>query len=267
VVYKKNVEVQKGKGGYFLSTSRTRTGGFHVTKLTGALIKLDGKKLSNNLAGKAMDYYPDHIRQYDPRGFEQEDRIFSHKPVIENIQKYILRIDILISDNVGSDMFKKYINQLAYMAYSFGKKNNIDVNIYDNKKSFISGSNNTLSFEDIKKLNTKDKTATEDNRRSISKNELDELRFIYKALAFDDFNRLSSKEQDTMKKYLRYFESEKNNPGGLITTLHNVTNTPKAKNILHKIYEKMRGYGIKNINPQKITKAIYIKWKHILGPV
>jgi len=29
----------------------------------------------------------------------------------------------------------------------------------------------------------------------------------------------------------------------------------------------MREYGIKDINPQKITKAIYIKWKHILGPI
>lgn len=261
--FTKDVETEKGKGGYFLSTARTRTGSFHATKDVGALIKLDGRKLSHNLSGKAMDYYPGHMRQYNPKGFEQEDRIFSHKPSIDNIQQYILRIDILIPAK-DDDLAQKY-KQLAYAAYSYGKKNNIDVNIYSDRKNFIAGSKNTVPFEEIKGLNTKRKDATEDTRREISSKEKEELTFIYKALAFDSLDKLSNDEQKFMKDYLRYFETEKNNPAGLVSTLHNVTSVPKARNLLHKIYEKMRGYGIKDITPKKITKAIYIKWKHILG--
>jgi hypothetical protein len=263
--FTKDVETEKGKGGYFLSTARTRTGSFHATKDVGALIKLDGRKLSSNLPGKAMDYYPSNMRQYNPKGFEQEDRIFSHNPTIDNIQKYILRIDILIPSK-DNDLAQKY-KQLAYAAYSYGKKNNIDVNIYADRKNFITGSHNTISFEDIKKLNTRRKDSREDTRRQLTSKEIEELSFIYKALAFDDFKKLSSNEQKFMKDYLRYFEAEKQNPAGLVTTLHNVTSAPKARNLLHKIYGKMRGYGIQDINPQKITKAIYIKWKHLLGAV
>jgi hypothetical protein len=259
--FTKDVEVEKGKGGYFLSTARTRTGSFHVNKSTGALIKLDGRKLSNNLSGKAIDYYTQSMRKYNPQGFEQEDRIFSHKPTIENFSNYILRIDILVPDTDD-----KQYKQLAYNAYSFGKKNNIDVNLYADKKNFIAGSKNTIPFNDIIKMNTRS-TGVEDTRRQMTEKETKELTFIYKALAFDDFDKLSSEEQRFLKDYLRYFEAEKNNPAGLVSTLHNVTSVPKARNLLNKIYEKMRGYGIKDISPKKITKAIYIKWKHILGAV
>lgn len=267
--FTKDVEAEKGKGGYYLSTTRTRTGSFHVNQSFGALIKLDGKKLSQNLSGKAVDYYPTSMRDYNPKGFEQEDRIFSNKPQIDNAQKYILGIDILLSssDIAATDSLKKKYKQLAYTAYSYGKKNNINIRIYDNKKDFIAGSSNTVSFEDIKKMNTGDKSATKDIRRQSTDKDIQDLAFIYKALKFEDFNKFSKEEQRFLKDYLRYFEGEKNNPAGLISTLHNVTPSKNARRLLQGIYEQMRKYGIKNITPSKITKAIYIKWKQLLGAV
>lgn len=266
--FTKDVEAAKSKKGYYLSTSRTRTGGFHVNKNIGALIKLDGRKLSNNFSGGAEDYFSPSMRNANPTSFEQEDRIYSDKPEISNIFKYILGIDIVLSgglmDGDRGDIYKK----LAFKAYTFGKKFNIPVRIYTNNRDFISGSNNYLKGDDLKSLNVKlsDKnTKRIDNRRKLSDSDLKDLKFIFKTLKFDTPEKLDPEELSRVRNYLRYYQVEENNPSGLITTLHNVTSTKESRNILNKIYNIMRNYGIRNINPKTITKAIYLKWNTILS--
>lgn len=83
---------------YFLSTARTRTGKYHQGRYNSALIKLDGRGLSFNLKGAAVDYWGADYRGYGNGGYEEEDRIYSNKNSIKNISKFILGIDLVVNE-------------------------------------------------------------------------------------------------------------------------------------------------------------------------
>ena len=69
---------------YFLSTTRTRTGGYHqVTGSAGALFVLDGDWFNQRHRGHAVDYWLNRNPQLaHHRRHEAEDRIFSREPTI-----------------------------------------------------------------------------------------------------------------------------------------------------------------------------------------
>jgi hypothetical protein len=69
---------------YFLSTTRTRTGGYHqVTGSAGALFVLDGDWFNQRYRGHAVDYWLNRNPQLaHHRRHEAEDRIFSREPTI-----------------------------------------------------------------------------------------------------------------------------------------------------------------------------------------
>jgi hypothetical protein len=69
---------------YFLSTTRTRTGGYHqVTGSAGALFVLDGDWFNQRYRGHAVDYWLNRNPQVaHHRRHEAEDRIFSREPII-----------------------------------------------------------------------------------------------------------------------------------------------------------------------------------------
>jgi len=69
---------------YFLSTTRTRTGGYHqVTGSAGALFVLDGDWFNQRHRGHAVDYWLNRNPQVvHHRQHEAEDRIFSREPTI-----------------------------------------------------------------------------------------------------------------------------------------------------------------------------------------
>lgn len=69
---------------------------------------------------------------------EIEDRIQTNKPIIENINKYITRVDILIDrDNENKDDIV-YARNLSFSKFVF---------VYDNMKDFIMQSENTVNKE------------------------------------------------------------------------------------------------------------------------
>lgn len=69
---------------------------------------------------------------------ETEDRIQTNKPIIENINKYITRVDILIDRNSGSKDEIVYARNLSFSKFVF---------VYDNMKDFIMQSENTVNKE------------------------------------------------------------------------------------------------------------------------
>ena len=69
---------------------------------------------------------------------EIEDRIQTNKPIIENINKYITRVDILIDRNSGSKDEIVYARNLSFSKFVF---------VYDNMKDFIMQSENTVNKE------------------------------------------------------------------------------------------------------------------------
>lgn len=69
---------------------------------------------------------------------EIEDRIQTNKPIIENINKYITRVDILIDRNSESKDEIVYARNLSFSNFVF---------VYDNMKDFIMQSENTVNKE------------------------------------------------------------------------------------------------------------------------
>lgn len=45
-----------------------------------SIITLDGRKLMQNLKGKAIDYWGEDYRRFKKGEYEQEDRIFFNSP-------------------------------------------------------------------------------------------------------------------------------------------------------------------------------------------
>lgn len=69
---------------------------------------------------------------------EIEDRIQTNKPIIENINKYITRVDILIDRNSENKDDIVYARNLSFSKFVF---------VYDNMKDFIIQSENTVNKE------------------------------------------------------------------------------------------------------------------------
>lgn len=125
----------KGRA-YFLSTARTRTSIQFAGESNIVLLVLDGRKLSHNYSGKAVDYWDADIRKQLGGAYEEEDRIFSDKPSIDNASQYIQSIDILEPRWGNGGTVEQGVIDLYKLAQSKG----IPVRVYNNKQDWYSGS-------------------------------------------------------------------------------------------------------------------------------
>lgn len=110
---------------YYLSTTREKNSNFGYSykfKNSGVRIELDGQKLSQRFKGQAIDYWGDNYGKqtyYDGRrgddfetkqhhtSSEAEDRLFSNQPTINNVHKYIRRIDVIFNPQDEEEL--KYV--------------------------------------------------------------------------------------------------------------------------------------------------------------
>ena len=115
---------------YYMSTARTMTSVYMKGNVLAALelvIEFDGEKLSQNYKGKAVDWYAGKDEKtYGSHQDEAEDRLYSKKPTILNIKKYIKAIHILreTAEGTESNFFKDIVNT----------KRNFPIYVYDNKR-------------------------------------------------------------------------------------------------------------------------------------
>lgn len=116
---------------------------------------------------------------------EIEDRIQTNKPIIENINKYITRVDILIDRNGGSNDEIVYARDLSFSKFVF---------VYDNMKDFIMQSKNTVNKEIQNDKSIENKIDLYKNVLRWSQNDYIELLSSYLML-------LTIDEHDMNKKF------------------------------------------------------------------
>ena len=117
---------------YYISFSRTFNSSYNMKAKLPVRIHMNGDMLNYNYKGTQANYY-DNIQDS-----ESEDRLLSNKPELNNISKYITRVDIAKDKNL------KYTLDMLY--------DNIDDNmkkiiyVYRNYNDFIKGNNNCYNL-------------------------------------------------------------------------------------------------------------------------
>jgi hypothetical protein len=100
-------------GLYFLSFSRTKNVNLGFSK--NPVVTIEFSNLSNNYKGKSIDYWqwPNLTAQKRSESNEYEDRIFSNKPYLENLDRYITHIDIILTDAFRyTNNYNKTLNEI-----------------------------------------------------------------------------------------------------------------------------------------------------------
>ena len=109
---------------YFLSTTRTRSGGYHQSVGSDAvLFELDGNFYNQRYPGRAVDYWNNrNPSQAHHRSHEAEDRIFSRDPAVPAA---ITRMDVYVSPEAEPDTLAR-VRKIALLA----KKRGIPVRLF-----------------------------------------------------------------------------------------------------------------------------------------
>jgi hypothetical protein len=133
---------QYGNRFFFLSFSRTKSLklGYKAGQKNIAVIVFDGNKLNNNFKSLPVDYWETKgittHSDWSANRYEYEERLISDKPIINNVSKYIIRIDLLFDFKEDSTVNENRINTLQEII-KLGKSRNININIYSNEKDLL----------------------------------------------------------------------------------------------------------------------------------
>lgn len=159
---------ERGKKLFFLSLSRTGSPKLAYGQKGNWFCRIvfNGAKLNHNYRSEPVDYWEN--KGQHPSGFEYEDRLLSDKSVITGVSRYIIRIDILIND----DMSKSAIFRIQEII-SLGKSKGIVVNVYGNKNDLVKGIN--VVNDKVMGMDTTDKEGDYEWRGNFYKIDLNKL--------------------------------------------------------------------------------------------
>ena len=146
---------------YFLSTTRTRHGGYHTNSLGrhGVLFVLDGEWYNRHYKAASVDYYQDRNPRNTAatgRNSEAEDRIFSKEPTMSI--GGVKEIHVLVSEGTTpvADSVKARARQILILA----KKQNIPAYFYTDATAWLNFDKRNLGDvslltgkEDMNKMN------------------------------------------------------------------------------------------------------------------
>ena len=149
----------KGRS-YFLSTARTRTSVQFAGESSVALIVLDGRKLSHNHSGKAVDYWDADIKKQIGGAYEEEDRIFSDNPTIDNVLQYIISIDVLETRWQGGN-----VDGIIHL-YKLATSKGVPVRVYNSRQDWYRGSDRHIPHEELVSLESSYSVNSGDHRWS-----------------------------------------------------------------------------------------------------
>lgn len=136
---------------FFLSLTRNKDVRQGFSHKCNVRIELDGDKLNNNFKGKAISYWgksmgknyymtqEKEIPAIQTRT-ENEDRLFTNKPVLTDFQRYVVRIDILAGGSFDNEIIGS-IAALANLQY------HIKVYIYETEKDFNLQTDNCVVYD------------------------------------------------------------------------------------------------------------------------
>lgn len=137
---------------WYFSTTRSRYGSYHrdINNYM-ALIRLDGRKLSERYSGRPIDYWRG-IEGFSDKsgkqlGDEYEDRIMTDSPVIDKATSYMTQVDFLVP---GYDLrrsveeFKRLVSLVNTL-----QKMGIPCRVYDEQRNWLMGNSKFMDFKEL----------------------------------------------------------------------------------------------------------------------
>jgi hypothetical protein len=129
---------------YYLSTTRSRIGNYHVGSYIGVLFKLNGRKLQDNYIGNPVDYWGPKFKKVEPASNEMEDRIWSDKPEIKPASKYVDELHVYYDTTHSKE--PKGLRDLLVQA----KRKHIPYYVYtDRKAANLLDTRKAVKLEDL----------------------------------------------------------------------------------------------------------------------
>lgn len=140
---------------YFLSTTRVRDGRFGYSQGLNVRLEINSDAFNSNFSAGPVDFFykskfiknPEKLKMKIPSKFdatkdEAEDRIFSNKPEVHNLAKYVRRVDILFDNGISPKEFEM-------LRDIYNSPIGLQTFVYDNRMEFNrQGKNITLQLVD-----------------------------------------------------------------------------------------------------------------------
>lgn len=248
----------KGKP-YFLSTTRTRRGGYHSNRnnLTGVLFELDGNWFNQNYKSKSVDYWNDRApNNYRGRSHEAEDRVFSSDPTIpiKGVRSIhiLYQLDPEYSETALEAKTQSRIRKLMISS----KKVNIPAYFYTDKTAWENM--NTKKLGDVSVLSGKDTITNFRLRRKKSY-----ISPWIELIQIDKKENLS-KDADKLRYSLGFSYDRASAADGLNNDMSNARKPDAGKEREHavKIIAYMKQNKLNTI--KDFVEHLANKWKNIV---
>jgi len=165
---------------FFMSVTRSLTGGYHQSMGSGVMFNLDGNKLNQRYAGKSVDYFGDRE--------EMEDRVFSDSNTIP-IKGNVTSVHVLYSPRATTMQQLRQIQKVC-------EARNLPCYFYDSREGWLRQSKvKRVEFDSINLSNTgKNASDTSDENRYTGMLEvLSEILTLPREKQNDEHRQLLSK--------------------------------------------------------------------------
>ena len=248
------IAIGKNKKLYFLSTTRSKRGGYTTANKNYGVFTLDGRKLAQRYKGSPIEYWGADTRNIDPerRTTEMEDRIYGDKPEIPNFSKYIKDVHIMIDDTDLDDKQKRRMRATMIA----GKKRGIEVYFYNSPNDFLNHNKRKAIKIDVKSLKT---PAVEpggfggsSRMKQMVKKDLGPILELI-------LSPVTSKLSKDAKETLRNIEAEYYQDGVAKNIANTISNNAKDNYpAVNKLVKEMQKRGFKR--PMELVKWLRKKW-------
>jgi len=252
--------LQKGDRMYYLSTTRHKLGGYHIdNSWSGVIFELDGSKLAQNHAGKAVDYWgPEFYGQPGGKGPEKkeaEDRVYSYEPYIENANRYIKSVHVLY-DEKGQESHKQMAIDVRRM-FITAKRMGVPAYLYTDKQDWlVHDTRKAVNPADVPviaqaKGGERDKGKTYGN--ATTRRQISPWVELYMAPVG---SKISKEAEKTRYNYVLYGYSDA--AQSLSADIHNAKSKPADETGLGTLLKIFRKEKIKS--PQEYLDLLKDKW-------
>jgi len=262
--FTKPSEIEMGGTLYYLSTTRTRTGRYHMNNGSGVLIELDGRKLSQKYGASPVDYWGFDYRQINPET-EQEDRIFSDEPEIRRASQYIRKIDLVYSTIGKAD--QRDIKRIKEI-YLLSKRRNIEIRLFQSMRDLIAQQNPTSLSSLLNKevgdapnyVETHDDRKYKYMREKRGVHDRNTAWGLYYGLKFDTNDNVPSNIKEQIKRLVMIWWRQ-TDQATVSADIHNLSHdaSEKGRRLLTDIGRLMRQNRLRDY--KQAAEFVYTKWK------
>lgn len=265
--FTKEIEAKYSNKLYYMSAARNRSAPYHRDPIQpSVLLILDGRKLSSRFSGLPMDYWGPEMRKINPTGFEQEDRIVSDKPAIDNAMSYVRQVDIYHDPMKFANK-----NKAVFSAYVALRRANIPVRIYEDRNDWVLGNRHYMSSDEVQdmlsvagEVQTPSGLSPEFLYKSAQRAKQGPLTTYLAAMKTDNPNSIP--DLNLLKNFIMYYRPEVKQYNSTLNQFKNefsnAYRNPELRNVIEEFGREMRKLGLKDIGD--IADHIFYKWRRIL---